>query len=115
MLQKLIESANANSWVFGIVLCVLFLIAVLILALDDRDRKDMEKTIQKLEESNETKESLIVHKDAEIHRLKVDLFAARQDGKIALKKKQAEIDRLTARIAQLETDKNQLTKWGSEK
>lgn len=115
MLQRFIDAANQNLWVFGLVLCALFLIAVLILSLDNRDRKRMRKKIRQLKAAVETKESLIVHKDKEIWDLKVDLFRAKEDGKIALHKAQAEIDRLTARIAQLEHDKKQLSKWGSEK
>ncbi len=108
MLQKFIDAANQNLWVFGLVLCALFLIAVLILALDNRDRKRMRKKIRQLKEAVETKEQLIVHKDAEIKQLKVDLFRAREDGK-------REIHRRDVRIAQLEQDKKQLSKWGSGK
>ncbi len=108
MLQRFIDAANQNLWVFGLVLCALFLIAVLILALDNRDRKRMRKKIWQLKEAVETKEMLIVHKDAEIKQLKVDLFRAREDGK-------REIHKRDMRIQQLELDKKQLTKWGSEK
>lgn len=108
MLQRFIDAANQNLWVFGLVLCALFLIAVLILALDNRDRKRMRKKIRQLKKTVETKEILIVHKDAEIKQLKVDLFRAREDGK-------REIHKRDMRIQQLELDKKQLTKWGSEK
>lgn len=108
MLQRFIDAANQNLWVFGLVLCGLFLIAVLILALDNRDRKRMREKILQLKEAVETKETLIVHKDAEIKQLKVDLFRAREDGK-------REIHKRDMRIQQLELDKKQLTKWGSEK
>lgn len=115
MLQKFIEAANENPAIIGLILCGIMLTAVLILTLDRRHEKRMKARIRQLKEAVETKETLIVHKDAEIQRLKVDLFRAREDGKIALRKKQAEVDRLTARVAQLEQDKKQLTKWGSEK
>lgn len=108
MLQKFIEAANENPGVFGIVLCVLFLIAVLILVLDNRDRKRMNRKIRQLKEAVGTKEALIVYKDAEIQRLKVALFRAKEDGK-------REIHKRDARIQQLELDKKQLTKWGTEK
>lgn len=115
MLQKFIDAANANPAITVLILCGTMLIAVLILTLDRRHEKRMKARIRQLKEAVETKETLIVRKDAEIQRLKVDLFRAREDGKIALRKKQAEVDRLTARVAQLEQDKKQLTKWGSEK
>ena len=84
------------------------LVAVLILTLDRRHEKRMKARIRQLEEAVETKEMLLVHKDAEIQRLKVDLFRAREDGK-------REIHKRDVRIQQLELDKKQLTKWGSEK
>ena len=68
----------------------------------------MKKKIRQLEEAVETKETLIDHKDAEIQRLKVDLFRAREDGK-------REIHKRDVRIQQLELDKKQLSKWGTEK
>ena len=115
MLQRFIDAANQNLWVFGLVQCGLFLIAVLILALDNRDRKNMrkkirqlEETVEQLEETVETKERLLVHKDAEIKQLKIDLFRAREDGK-------REIHKRDMRIQQLELDKKQLSKWGAEK
>ena len=114
-MQRFIDAANANPAILGLILCGIMLIAVLILTLDRRAEKKRNARIRQLKEAVETKEILIVHKDAEIHRLKVDLFAAREDGKIALQKKQAEVDRLTAKIAQLEQDKKQLSKWGAEK
>lgn len=115
MFQRFIDAANANPAIIGLILCGIMLVAVLILTLDRRHVKRMKARIRQLNAAVETKEKLIVHKDAEIQRLKVDLFRAREDGKIALKKKQAEVDRLNARIAQLEQDKKQLTKWGTEK
>ena len=115
MLQRFIDAANKNPAIIGLILCGIMLVAVLILTLDRRHEKRMKARIRQLKEAVETKETLIVHKDAEIQRLKVDLFRAREDGKIALRKKQAEVDRLTARVAQLEQDKKQLTKWGTEK
>lgn len=112
MFQRFVDAANANPGICGIILCGIILIAVLILTLDRRREKRMKARIRQLKKAVETKEVLIVHKDAEIQRLNVDLFMAREDGKIALRKKQAEVDRLTARVAQLEQDKKQLTKWG---
>ena len=108
MLQKFIESANENPAIIGLILCGIMLVAVLILTLDRRHEKRMKARIRQLKEAVETKETLIVHKDAEIQRLKVDLFRAREDGK-------REIHKRDMRIQQLELDKKQLTKWGSEK
>lgn len=108
MLQKFIETANENPAIIGLILCGIMLIAVLILTLDRRHEKRMKARIRQLEEAVETKETLIVHKDAEIQRLKVDLFRAREDGK-------REIHKRDVRIQQLELDKKQLSKWGAEK
>lgn len=108
MLKRFIDAANENPAIIGLILCGIMVVAVLILALDNRDRKRMRKKIRQLKEAVETKETLIVHKDAEIQRLKVDLFRAREDGK-------REIHKRDMRIQQLELDKKQLTKWGSEK
>lgn len=115
MMQRFIDAANANPAILGLILCGIMLVAVLILTLDRRKEKRMKARIRQLKKAVETKKTLIVHKDEEIERLKVDLFMAKEDGKIALRKKQAEVDRLTARVAQLEQDKKQLTKWGTEK
>lgn len=115
MLQKAIDAANANPGVCALILCGIALIAVFILAFDRRAERNFKARIRQLEESNETKEALIVHKDAEIKRLKVDLFVAKQDSKIALEKKDAEIIHLKAKNAQLEQDKKQLAKWGENK
>lgn len=108
MLQKFIDAANANPAIIGLILCGIMLTAVLILTLDRRTEKRRKARIRQLNEAVETKERLIVHKDAEIKKLKTELFAARCDKKFADEK-------LNRRIAQLETDKKQLTKWGSEK
>lgn len=108
MLQRFIDAANANPAIIGLILCGIMLIAVLILTLDRRHEKRMKERIRQLKEAVETKERLIVHKDAEIKKLKTELFAARCDKKFSDEK-------LNRRIAQLETDKKQLTKWGSEK
>ena len=108
MLQKFIDAANANTAIIGLILCGIMLVAVLILTLDRRHEKRMKARIRQLEGAVETKEMLLVHKDAEIQRLKVDLFRAREDGK-------REIHKRDVRIQQLELDKKQLTKWGSEK
>ena len=108
MLQKFIEAANENPAIIGLILCGIMLTAVLILTLDRRNEKRMKARIRQLKEAIETKETLIVHKDAEIQRLKVDLFRAREDGK-------REIHKRDARIQQLELDKKQLSKWGGPK
>ena len=108
MLQKFIDEANTNPAIIGLILCGIMLVAVLILTLDRRHEKRMKARIRQLKEAVETKETLIVHKDAEIQRLKVDLFRAREDGKREIRKRDM-------RIQQLELDKKQLTKWGSEK
>lgn len=108
MFQRFIDAANANPGVCGLILCGIMVVAVLVLVLDGRSGKKRKARIRQLKEAVETKERLIVHKDAEIKKLKTELFAARCDKKFADEK-------LNRRIAQLETDKKQLTKWGSEK
>lgn len=115
MFQRFIDAANANPAIIGLILCGIMLVAVLILTLDRRREKRMKARIRQLKKAVETKEALIVHKDAEIKRLNVNLFMAKEDGKIALRKKQEEVDRLTAKVTQLEQDKKQLAKWGTEK
>lgn len=115
MLQRFIDAANDNSAIIGLALCGLMLAAVLILVTDRIFDKKRNARIRHLKAAVETKETLIVHKDKEIWGLKVDLFRAKEDGKIALRKAQAEIDRLSAKVAQLEQDKKQLSKWGAEK
>lgn len=108
MLQRVIDAANANPAIIGLILCGIMLVSALILTLDRRTEKKRKARIRQLKEAVETKERLIVHKDAEIKKLKTELFAARCDKKFADEK-------LNRRIAQLETDKKQLTKWGAEK
>ena len=108
MLQRAIEYANQNPAIIGIVMCGIGAGMLVILAVSDNRRKKLKRRIQQLEETVETKERLLVHKDAEIKKLKTELFAARCDKKFANEK-------LNRRIAQLETDKKQLTKWGMEK
>lgn len=108
MFQRFIDAANANPGVCGLILCGFMMVAVLILVLDGRADKKRKARIRQLKEAVETKERLIVHKDAEIKNLKTELFAVRCDKKFADEK-------LNKRIRQLETDKKQLTKWGSEK
>lgn len=108
MLQRFIDAANANPAIIGLILCWIMLVAVLILMLDRRHENRMKERIRQLKEAVETKERLIVHKDAEIKKLKTELFAARCDKKFSDEK-------LNRRIARLETDKKQLSKWGSEK
>ena len=115
MLKWLVDVSNANPAIPGLILCGITLITALILALDRCTEKKNKARIRQLKKSVETKEILIVHKDKEIWSLKVELFKAREDGKIAVSKKDAEIERLTAKIAQLELDKKQLSKWGTEK
>ena len=112
MFQKFIDAANANPGVCGLVMCGIMMVMVLILALDRRAEKALKARIRKLKVAIEASEKSNVRKDAEIKRLKVELFMEKQDGKIALGKAQAEIDRLTAKVAQLDLDKKQLTKWG---
>lgn len=108
MFQRFIDAANSNPGVCGLILCGIMVVAVVILVLDGRADKKRKARIRQLKEAVETKERLIVHKDAEIKKLKTELFAARCDKKFADEK-------LNRRISQLETDKKQLTKWGSEK
>ena len=108
MMQRFIDAANANPAIIGLILCGIMLVSVLILTLDRRTEKKRKARIRQLKEAVDTKELLIVHKDAELKKLKTELFAARCDKKFAEEK-------LNKRIRQLETDKKQLTKWGSEK
>lgn len=108
MLQRAIEYANQNPAIIGIVMCGIGAGMLVILAVSDNRRKKLKRRIRQLEETVETKKRLLVHKDAEIKKLKTELFAARCDKKFANEK-------LNRRIAQLETDKKQLTKWGAEK
>lgn len=115
MLQRAIDFANQNPAIIGIVMCGIGIAALVILAVGDKRRKVMRKRIWQLKKAIETKEILIVHKDKEIWDLKVELFKAREDRKIAERKLQAEIEKRDARIAQLESDKKQLSKWGLEK
>ena len=108
MLKRVIDFANANPAVMVGAMCLIGIVIVVILVCTDKTRKILKMRIRQFEEAVETKERLIVHKDAEIKKLKTELFAARCDKKFADEK-------LNRRIAQLETDKKQLTKWGSEK
>ncbi len=108
MLKRVIDFANANPAVMVGAMCLIGIVIVVILVCTDKTRKILKMRIRQLKEAVETKERLIVHKDAEIKKLKTELFAARCDKKFANEK-------LNRRIAQLETDKKQLTKWGSEK
>lgn len=108
MLKRVIDFANANPAVMVGAMCLIGIVIVVILVCTDKTRKILKRKNQQLKEAVETKERLIVHKDAEIKKLKTELFAARCDKKFADEK-------LNKRISQLETDKKQLTKWGSEK
>lgn len=108
MYWEFIEAANDNIWIFGIILCVLFGISVLILAIDTHRRKKKirdDKHMQRL--YLETEEELRKAR-AEIKALKTELFAARCDAKFAQ-------EQMTKKIGKLETEKKQILKWGSEK
>ncbi len=108
MLQRAIDFANAHPAIIVGAMCLVGAAFLIVYAIDGKNRRKMRNRIRQLEKTVETKERLIVHKDAEIKKLKTELFAARCDKKFADEK-------LNKRIAQLETDKKQLTKWGSEK
>lgn len=108
MLQRVIDAANANPAIIGLILCGIMLIAVLILTLDRRHDKRMKARIRQLKEAVETKECVIVHQQKRIKDLKTELFALGMDKKISEEK-------LTKRIEKLETEKKQFLKWGSEK
>lgn len=108
MMQSVFNYLNENPAILVGAMCLIGVAFVIVFAIDGKNRRKMRERIRQLKESVETKERLIVHKDAEIKKLKTELFAARCDKKFADEK-------LNRRIAQLETDKKQLTKWGSEK
>ena len=108
MLQRAFDYLNANPAVMVGFMGLISIVFVIVYAIDGRSRRKMKRKIRQLKEAVDTKELLIVHKDAELKKLKTELFAARCDKKFSDEK-------LNRRIAQLETDKKQLTKWGSEK
>ncbi len=108
MLQRAFDYLNANPAVMVGFMGLISIVFVIVYAIDGRSRRKMKRKIRQLKEAVDTKELLIVHKDAELKKLKTELFAARCDKKFAEEK-------LNKRIRQLETDKKQLTKWGSEK
>lgn len=114
-MQQWIEWINAHMYVYGLALLVLAGISVLILAVDAWRRNKKRKNDKQLQRLYFETEGELRKARAEIKHLKADLFAAREDGKIAIEKKDAEINQLKATIHQLETDKKQLSKWGSEK
>ena len=115
MFQRFIDAANANPAIIGLILCGIMFVAVLILTLDRRELKRKKMLIKNLRDDCVNSDRKLMEANRKIKQLKVDLFMAREDGKIALWKKQAEVDRLTAQVTQLEQDKKQLSKWGSEK
>ena len=108
MLQRAFDYLNANPAVMVGFMGLISIVFVIVYAIDGRSRRKMKRKIRQLKEAVDTKELLIVHKDAELKKLKTELFAARCDKKFSDEK-------LNRRIAQLETDKKQLTKWGAEK
>lgn len=108
MLQRAIDFVNTNPAIMAGAMCLIGAAFVVVYAIEGKNRRKMRARIRQLKDAVETKERLIVHKDAEIKKLKTELFAARCDKKFADEK-------LNKRIRQLETDKKQLTKWGSEK
>jgi hypothetical protein len=108
MYRTFIEVANENIWIFGIILCVLCGISVILLSIDTHRRKKKirdDKRMQRL--YLETDEELRKAR-AEIKALKTELFAARCDAKFAQ-------EQMTKKIGKLETEKKQILKWGSEK
>lgn len=108
MMQRAIDFVNTNPAIMAGVMCLIGAAFMVVYAIEGKNRRKMRARIRQLKDAVETKERLIVHKDAEIKKLKTELFAARCDKKFADEK-------LNKRIRQLETDKKQLTKWGSEK
>lgn len=115
MLQQIVDSANANSGLIGIVLCLIFAIFVFVYAIDESQRRSMIWIIVVLCTALNRKDREISVKDDLIKSLKSDLFIARFEKKTSDKKYSIEIEKLKARIAQLEQDKKQLSKWGMEK
>lgn len=108
MLQRAIDFVNTNPEIMAGAMCLIGAAFVVVYAIEGKNRRKMRARIRQLKKAVETKECLIVHKDSEIKKLKTELFAARCDKKFSDEK-------LNKRIHQLETDKKQLTKWGSEK
>lgn len=114
-MQQMFEWINDHMYVYGLVLLVLAGSAVLILAVDTWRRNKKRKNDKRLQRLYFETEEELRKARAEIKHLKSDLFAAREDGKISVAKKDEEIKQLMATIHQLETDKKQLSKWGTEK
>lgn len=114
-LTNLIETLNNHACILGCVLVALAAVAVILLAVDNRRRKKKRLNDVEMQRLYTETEEDLRRARAEIKHLKADLFAAREDGKIAVAKKDEEIKQLKATIRQLETDKKQLSKWGTEK
>lgn len=108
MLQKFIDAANANPGVCGLIMCAIGAGFLAVYAFDRKSRQRMKRRIKQLRAALNSKEQRIAELEAEVWRLKVDRFAADQDGKREIKKRDV-------RIQQLETDKKQMLKWGVEK
>ena len=108
MFKQFVEWANANAGICGLILCAIGAGFLVVYVIDRKSRKSAKRKMKQLKMALETKQKRIFELEEEVWALKVDLFAARQDGKIEVKKRDS-------RIQQLEQDKKQLTKWGTEK
>ena len=108
MLQQLIEYLNEHPAIVGIVMCAIGAGFLVVYAIDRRGRKRARRKIKQLRAAVEAKQKRIAELESEVWRLKVDRFAADQDAKREIKKRDG-------RIHQLETDKKQMMKWGIEK
>ena len=108
MLQRVIDAVNANPGVCGLIMCAIGAGFLAVYALDRKNHKRARRKIKHLHAALNSKEQRIEELEAEVWRLKVDRFAADQDAKREIKKREA-------RIQQLETDKKQMMKWGAEK
>lgn len=108
-MNELFAWLNENSCTVAIVFILLmggaFVVAQII---DNKSRKNMKRQIQQMSAAVASKEKRIAELESEVWRLKVDRFAADQDAKREIKKRES-------RIQQLETDKKQMMKWGTEK
>lgn len=108
MLQRVIDAVNANSGIYGIILCAIGVAFTVVYAIDRKSSRRMKRRIKQLLAALNSKAQRIAELESEVWRLKVERFAADQDAKREIKKRDG-------RIQQLETDKKQMMKWGSGK
>ena len=108
MLKRAIDFVNANPAILAGVMCLIGALFVIVYAIDGRNRRRLKQKIRNLRAAVEQRDAEIIQMRSEIKRLKSDLFAADMNKKISEEK-------LSGRIRQLELDKKQMMKWGSEK